>query len=323
MKLLVGIPAYNSAKYIKPCLESILLTAGELRLNVVVVDDASTDQTANIVRSIPEAELLTNQENKGAAACNNELITKAAGFDYFLRLDADTVVRPRAIQTLIRFLESNPRVGLVSAGVVTADGRSSTSYFTYYQKPLTWFKEYNFLLTKIIRILKNRLVPFPPQQPFPVKALATTAVLAKMSAVDKVGGFDPKLPFFLEDSDWAKRFWEAGYGVWVDPQASVVHFGGSSDEEMYIMCRNRALASLYRFTAKNWPGKVNSGLLTVSILGGTLLNLLVATLLLPLAVNARIRGILAKNYRSFSNVLKWLFLNHRVNIVASWVTNKT
>ena len=206
---------------------------------------------------------------------------------------------------MIRFLEEHLKAGLVSAGIETPDGRPSTSYFTYYQSPLTWFKEYNFLVTKLFRTLFGCYYGRPQGVALRVKALATTAVMARMSMVKIVGRFDPNIPFFLEDSDWAKRFWDSGYEVWVDQKTQVIHYGGSSDEKTYIMCRDRSLMSLYAFTDKHWPGGINRALLTASILGGTVLNLIVVTLLLPLSINGRIRKILLKNYRSFWNVIQW------------------
>lgn len=315
MRLLIGIPVFNGSKYISNCLQSILETCQDLDYKVVVVDDASKDDTATVVKGFSEVTLIHHQTNRGVAISNNELLAEATGFDYFLRLDVDTVLKPDAVLSLVKFLNDHSNVGLVSAGIQTPDGKPSTSYFTYYQTPLTWFWEYNFLLTKFFRIIKSLVIRESPLQGFMVKALATTAVMVRMSAVAKVGEFDENLPFFLEDSDWAKRFWDAGFEVWVAPSSKVVHYGGSSDEEIYIMCRDRSLASLYRFTAKHWPGRINQWFLTASVIGGTVLNLIVTTFLLPLSINGRIRKILAKNYRSFGNVLKWLLLNHRKDVV--------
>ena len=155
--------------------------------------------------------------------------------------------------------------------------------------------------------------------PYPVKALASTAIMAKMSAVSRVGPFDENLPFFLEDSDWTKRFLDAGFGVYINPKSIVTHIGGSSNEKIYIMCREQSLTSLYRFTDKHFPGILNRWLLLVCVLSGSKLNLLVTTLVLPATLSStKVRKIIFKNYRSFGGVLLWhlkhlgLFLNKSV-----------
>jgi len=315
--ILIGIPVFNGAKYIRDCLKSVLTSENtELGIAVVVVDDASTDNTATIIsKEFPPVKLISHNINRGVSICNNELLEQAMDYEYFMRLDVDTVVKPLAIKNLKQFLEDHSPVGLVSAEILTPKGQASTSYFNYFQSPITWFKEYNFLITKIFRLFVGRgIKPLPTE----ARALASTAIMACVTAIKDVGLFDENLPFFLEDSDWSKRFWDKGYEVYVVPDAKVLHFGGSSDDEVYIMCRDRSLKSLYRFTDKHYPGLVNRFLLLGSVLAGSALNLIVTVVVSLLILNPRARLIISKNFQSFSNVFKWhlahlgLFLNHRV-----------
>ena len=83
MTLLIGIPAYNAAKYIENCLKSIFDTAQGLDFNVVIVDDGSTDETVNIVKSFPQVKLITNKGNRGVSVANNILLGLAVGSEYF------------------------------------------------------------------------------------------------------------------------------------------------------------------------------------------------------------------------------------------------
>jgi|GEM_PF-2278808 len=326
-KILVGIPVFNGEKYIRGCLPSIL--ASELNFDVAlelfVVDDASTDDTSKLVQDeFSNVKLLRHNKNLGVARSNNELLALASSYDYFVRADADTIFDSKAISELLKFLQENPKVGLVSARIINPAGEDSTSSFKYFQSPIHWFKEYNFLLTKMWRRVVGarciaRINTRHKCSQYSVKALASTAIMARVSAVSKVGKFDENLPFFLEDSDWAKRFLDVGFEVCVNPKAIVTHIGGSSNERIYIMCREQSLTSLYRFTDKHFPGIFNRWLLVTSVLGGTIFNLVVTTLLLPTALSsAKARQIVFKNFRSFSGVLKWhfkhlgLFLNESV-----------
>jgi GT2 family glycosyltransferase len=332
-KILIGIPVFNGERYLRDCLASILASQLDdaVNLQIAVVDDASTDDTSRLVRDeFPSVKLLCHDANLGVARSNNELLALASNFDYFVRADADTIFEPKAISELVKFLQENTKAGLVSARIVNQAGKDSTSYFKYFQSPIHWFKEYNFLVTKIWRAFVEATFTTPykgkgldKSSPYgysmPVKALASTAIVARMSATTKVGPFDENLPFFLEDSDWAKRFLDAGFEVYVNPKAVVTHIGGSSNERIYIMCREQSLTSLYRFTDKHCPGIVNRWLLLMSVLGGTILNLVVTIFLSPLAIlPTKVRRIVFKNYRSFGGVLLWhlkhlgLFLNHRV-----------
>ena len=338
-KILVGIPVFNGARYLRDCLASIIASKLDegVNLQVVVVDDASTDETSKIVLGeFPKVKLLHHNVNLGVTKSNNELLFEASEFDYFVRADVDTIFDPEALSELIKFLQEHQEAGLVSARIVNTAGEDSTSCFKYFQSPIHWFKEYNFLLTKIWRLHccfshpESQAKDLAVSDSSPavggvrmtvrrVKALASTAIMARVTAVSKVGLFDENLPFFLEDSDWAKRFWDSGFEVYVNPKAVVTHIGGSSNELIYIMCREQSLTSLYRFTDKHFPGIGNRWLLLTSVLGGTLINLVVATLLLPLTLSStKVRQIVFKNHRSFRGVLKWhlqhlrLFLNYRV-----------
>jgi glycosyltransferase involved in cell wall biosynthesis len=112
------IPAYNGAALIARCLESVLAQAGRFLLEVIVVDDGSTDDTASVVENLRQDRLrLLRQENRGPAAARNAGLAQATS-RYTAFLDADDYWEPRFLQETVGFLETHPEAIAVSVGQV-------------------------------------------------------------------------------------------------------------------------------------------------------------------------------------------------------------
>src|SRR5262245_6543106 len=119
----IAITSFNTAALLRACLES--LHGCMLPLHVVVVDNASPDGSAAMVRRcFPEVELIALEQNLGFAAGTNVGLRALleGGPDYLLILNPDTVVHPGAIETLAAFLDVHPRVGVVGPRLLNTDG---------------------------------------------------------------------------------------------------------------------------------------------------------------------------------------------------------
>ena len=119
--LSVIIVTYNSADLIGPCLDSVLDPSG-VPLEVFVVDNASTDGTADSIRQrFPGVTLVENGTNRGFGAANNQVLPQCGG-RHLLFLNPDTLVRPGALSAMVAFMDSHPHIGLAGPRLVYPDG---------------------------------------------------------------------------------------------------------------------------------------------------------------------------------------------------------
>lgn len=126
----IVVQAFNTAPYIGECLESVFALAGATPFEVVVIDDASTDGTAEIASRVcdPRLRVVIHDRNVGAVATANDAYRSGRG-EFLLRLDSDDRLRPDFLLETIPVLVRNPAVGFVYGDVVTIgpDGRQTSS----------------------------------------------------------------------------------------------------------------------------------------------------------------------------------------------------
>jgi glycosyltransferase involved in cell wall biosynthesis len=116
------VQAYNTARYVRECLESILAQQGGYEFDVLVIDDASTDGTAAEIARVtdPRVRVVRHDRNRGAMATANEGYLAATG-DFLVRIDSDDRLRPQFLLKTVPVLAGNPRLGLVYGDVATVD----------------------------------------------------------------------------------------------------------------------------------------------------------------------------------------------------------
>lgn len=120
-KVTVGMPAYNSARFIKFAIQSVLNQTYK-DFELIITDDGSTDDTVAIAKSFndPRITVLTDGKNRGISYRLNQQIDLAQG-KYFVRMDSDDIMFPDRIEKQVTYLDANPDVSLVSSGMVVID----------------------------------------------------------------------------------------------------------------------------------------------------------------------------------------------------------
>lgn len=109
MNLSVIIVTWNSEKFIQNCLDSIFVSGGDLRHEIIVVDNDSSDKTAKIIQEFyPKVNLIANKENLGYAKANNQGIEESQG-EYVLLLNPDTQFLENSMTLMYEFMEEIPR----------------------------------------------------------------------------------------------------------------------------------------------------------------------------------------------------------------------
>ena len=218
----VIILTWNSEREIEACLASLELGLRAFPSKIIVIDNGSRDRTCAIVRETrPDAQLLCNPDNRGVAAARNQGIRLAQG-EYILILDDDTVVQPGALDSLIRYMESQPKVGLCGPKLTGVDGELQLSC-----------RRFPTLIDKLARRLPSaaarkvtrtvEMADWDHQTIRAVDYVIGACQVIRRSALHEVGPFDERIFYGPEDVDLCLRLQQAGWRVVYNPDAVVVH----------------------------------------------------------------------------------------------------
>lgn len=256
MDLSVIIVNYNGGRFLTSCLEAVARQLRAVEHEVVVVDNGSTDRSLDLVRrGFPDVPLLPNGTNLGFAAAVNRGLAATTG-RYVLWLNPDAVLLDEGMAELIRYLDAQPRVGIVGPQLVDPDGRVQPSART--------FPSYGWPLAHR-RSIWTRLVPW---NPYTRRYLRTDADPARIQEVDwvsgacllhrralleAIGGLDEGFFMYCEDVDFCLRAQQHGWAVHYHPGARVLHHIGGSTvtaERAMLVERHR---SLWRYYLKHFP----------------------------------------------------------------------
>ena len=189
----IVIVSYNTADLIGECLASAFASE-DCEKEIFVVDNASTDDSADVVRrQFPGVHLVANVENRGFAAANNQVLPLCRG-RYLLFLNPDTVLPPLSLKTLGDFLERNPRVGLAGARIVNPDGTDQESVSRRYPGE---------------KFAVGELTGLPGR----IACVLGAAMAARAEIIRAVNGFDESFFLYGEDEDLCLRIRKAGYEI--------------------------------------------------------------------------------------------------------------
>ena len=250
----VVILTFDARDLVLRCLAS-LREQVELPFEAIVVDDGSGDGTAAAVRrSHPWAKLIAKERNAGLSAGRNSALSLIEG-RLVLMLDADTEVRPGAVEALARVLDEQPEVGLVGPKLMFPDGELQLSARRW--PPL--------LIPFIRRGPYARINPDPAVQRHhmmadwdhahrrPVVYVIGAAQMWRAALARQLGPYDVRISSYGgEDIDWCMRVWEAGLEVHYVPEAEIVHlFQRVTRRRLYGRRSLRTLRDWYYFQWKH------------------------------------------------------------------------
>lgn len=242
------IVTYNSAAVIGPCLASLPTTADGLALEIIVVDNGSTDDTLTLLqRDFPTVTLLTGHGNVGFAQGNN-LGFQASHGRYLFMLNPDTEVHPGALHTLLGYADAHPEVGMLAPHMVYPDGTLQHNTFRF---PNLAQAFYGFFerLAPLDSPQNGRYLPTDYTRERPVEHILGAAVFIRRALYDQLGGMDPNYPLYFEETDWCFRAQRAGWQLRYIPTATVMHIGAHSttrDPERSSVLFARSRARFYR-----------------------------------------------------------------------------
>jgi GT2 family glycosyltransferase len=262
--LSIVIVSYNTAGLLRKCLNSVYANPhSNYRFEVLVVDNASPDNSAEMVRSeFPQVELTVNTENKGFAAATNQALRLAQG-TYLLLLNPDTEVLDEALWKMVAFLEAEPQAAIVGPALLYPDRTFQENAFVF---PGLWqiffdFYPINWRLTRsrLNGRYPRRLYEGEFPQAFEIDFPLGACLMVRRSVVEKVGLLDENFFMYMEEIDWCYRIKQAemppGYRpvglrfrpgrrkpshwrIYCLPGAKIIHHAGASSnqfrEEMFV-----------------------------------------------------------------------------------------
>jgi hypothetical protein len=215
---------YNSAAVIAGCLRSLEPHVRSGLLEVVVVDNASPDDSAAIVaRDFPWARLLRSPRNLGFAGGVN-LGLRAARGTHLLLVNPDVTVPPETVPGLLGYLREHPGVGAVGPKVLRPGGQAevTASYRPTFHNEVVESLGL-FMFRRWVPAWRPRGLLDPPAGPVAVDVLSGCFLMFPRQVLEKVGEFDEDFFMYVEDVDWCVRVREAGFEVRYVPGWSVVH----------------------------------------------------------------------------------------------------
>jgi N-acetylglucosaminyl-diphospho-decaprenol L-rhamnosyltransferase len=233
--LSIIIVNWNVRDLLRACLESIERGRGNLDVEVIVVDSASSDgSVAMLTANFPWVTLVACSENVGFPKGNNLGIAKANG-RYILLLNPDTVVLDNALTVMLSYLQSHPDVGIVGAQLLNADGSVQSSRRRF-PTLATAFFESTWLesLAPAALLARYYARDLPDDQTADVDWVTGACMMAPRTAVAAIGGLDEAYFMYSEELDWCRRFKDADWRVVYLPAAQIVHYVGKSSEQAVV-----------------------------------------------------------------------------------------
>lgn len=265
--LSIIIVNWNVRDLLRRCLHSILANVPGGQLEIIVVDNGSTDGSAEMVRTeFPLVRLIANPDNRGFPAANNQGLEVARG-RYVLLLNPDTEVVGDALATMAAFADAHPDVGILGPQLLNPDGsvQSSRRRFPTLLTALfesTWLQPY-----APRRLLEHYYVlDCPDDEVQDVDWVTGAALMARREAVKQVGPLDEGFFMYSEELDWCRRFREAGWRVVYLPTARIVHYVGKSSEQVLPARHIHFQTSKVRYFRK-YHGPLAAGVLRWFLLG--------------------------------------------------------
>lgn len=228
---------WNTEDYLRRCLASVMNSQGDFAFKVVVVDNASTDGSARMVREhFPEVQLITSDVNGGFSYGNN-LGLRALGFQgvarveddaprYVLLLNPDTLVPPESLYAMIQFMDSRADVGMAGPKLLLEDGSLDLACRRSFPTPIVAFYHFSGL-AKLFpdspHFARYNMTFEDPDKQIEVDSVVGACMQVRREAIEDVGLMDEAFFMYGEDLDWAYRIKASGWKIVYNPEVIVWH----------------------------------------------------------------------------------------------------
>ncbi len=231
MQLSVIIVNYNVRAFLENALAAVLKAMSGITGEVIVVDNASGDGSAEMVRQkFPDVRLISNSENRGFAAANNQALRECRG-SYVLLLNPDTIVQESTFRTMITFFERHPDAGLAGCKILNPDGTLQLACRRSFPSPWVAFTKISglsALFPSSSLFGRYNLTYRNPDETYEVDAISGSFMFLRREVLDTVGLLDEQFFLYGEDLDWCYRIAGKGWKIYYVHDTQIIHFKGES-----------------------------------------------------------------------------------------------
>ncbi len=228
IELSIIIVNWNTKDLVRRCIQSIIHHAKSLAYEIIVVDNHSDDGSVPLIQgAFPSVIIIQNKDNLGFARANNRGIKESRG-KYLLLLNSDTYIDQDVFSELIRYMEVQPNVGIVSPKIVSPE--------------LTPYPMRLFRLTPLLSFLKivnlyalyREYLPDTSSQPIEVQVVGGSCMLIRKEVFDSVGYLEEGFFLYNEEDDFCRRALGKEWKIIFNPQNYIIHLHGMSTRKKEI-----------------------------------------------------------------------------------------
>ncbi len=234
---------WNGAEFLEKLLAGVVQNQVQ---ELVVIDNASSDASVQVIRNYPQVKLIQNPANLGFGTAANQGI-ESASTSYVLLLNVDMEVPAGSIQKLEEFLERTPQAAVVAPCLVFPDGRVQPSCRKF--PTITGLFLY---LSYLDRIFPSayRLGKEMHKSTMDVDQPMGAALMIRRSVLDQTGLFDPQFFLYMEEVDLCERIKKAGWKIFYFPEVKMVHLAGGSAKQAFEKSQFYFFESTIRYFQK-------------------------------------------------------------------------
>jgi len=256
--LSIVIVNWNTRDLLDACLRSVLdeASATGLAVEIFVVDNASTDQSADMVRQrYPNVTLIENSHNPGFAMANNQALVLAKG-RYSMLLNPDTLVLADGLGALVRFMDEHPQAGAAGARLLNANGSLQRSCSPEPTLSRELWRLFHLDDVKPQGVYAMR--KWPVDEPRQVDVVQGAAMIVRAAVLEQVGLLDGGYFMYSEEVDWCTRIRQGGWRIYWVPTARIIHYGGQSARQIADAMFLQLYRGKVQYFHKHW-GKTTTG----------------------------------------------------------------
>jgi len=287
MDLSIIIVNYNSTSYLLSCISSIYRETKGVDFEIIVVDNASTDNGCDLIRQqYPLVKIIESSLNLGFAGANNIGFDQAQGEHVFF-LNPDTVILENAIATLFGHLTTIKNAGAIGCRLLNSDMSIQTSALLPIPTIANQVFSLEALRTKLHRfaIFGTKPLYEKPGPPVKVPAISGACMMVRREAFKKANMFDISYFMYSEDVDLCYSMRKQGYEIYYSSDARIVHHGGTSTKNSPIKHFNIKTMKTANYTfLKKWRGKRYADLYKTSFAVASCIRLFVLACALPFSL---------------------------------------
>jgi GT2 family glycosyltransferase len=258
---------YNTREVLERTLAAVLADANAIAMEVIVVDNASADGSAAMVRDrFPSVRLIVNDTNRYYSAANNQGMRSSSG-RHVLILNPDAEPRPGTLAAMVACMDEQPDIGALSVPMYFPGGvlQRNCARDPTRAVLLLDYTPVGLLLGPLRRRTLDRhwYGDWDRTNARDVDVLPGSCLMVRREALQRVGGFDERLLMYFAEDDWCRRIRQAGYRAAYRPVGGVVHPEGTSVRQVARHARRLYFADLVRY-ARTRHGGASAAILWVT-----------------------------------------------------------